>query len=241
MEGAVFVNLVALTYVEAQKLDFIELIGKSSGLTILVLILLGIFSVVSWYIIGYKAYYLRKARIESAAFLETFWQSKRLDTIYQTSEDMDKSPISQVFRAGYVELSKIKTGESKGTLGQHLGSMENVERSLRRAANAEITNLESMLPFLATTSSTSPFLGLFGTVIGIMNSFISISGQKSVTLATVAPGVAEALVTTAVGLIAAIPAVMAYNYFVSRIRILSSEMDSFSADFLNIVKRHFLK
>ncbi len=122
--------------------------------------------------------------------------------------------------------------------------MENVERSLRRAASAEVTHLESLVPFLATIGSTAPFVGLFGTVWGIMNAFVNINaitegGEMS--LAIVAGPIAEALIATAIGLFAAIPAVIAYNYFVNRIKILSSEMDNFSADFLNIVKRHFLK
>ena len=120
------------------------------------------------------------------------------------------------------------------------GDIDNIARSLRRAQQSEVTSLESMVPFLATTGSTAPFVGLFGTVWGIMNSFISIGAQKNASLDVVAPGIAEALIATAIGLVAAIPAVMAYNFFVRKISVLSGEMESFSSDMLNIVRRHFL-
>ena len=110
-----------------------------------------------------------------------------------------------------------------------------------KAQLRETTRLESAVPFLATTGSAAPFIGLFGTVWGIMNSFRAIAKEKSASLVFVAPGMAEALIATAIGLMAAIPAVMAYNYFVRKVRVLSSEMESFEKDFLNIVRRHFLK
>jgi len=241
MDGTIFVNLITTAGAEAKKLDIVDLLGHASGVVILVLLVLAAFSFISWYIIGYKALYLRRARRESQEFLEAFWQSKRLDAIFQLTDSMKTSPISQVFRAGYIELSKLKTGESAGTMGSQLGALENVDRALRRAATLEVTNLEKLIPFLATTGSTAPFVGLFGTVWGIMNSFINIGSSESATLATVAPGIAEALIATAIGLVAAIPAVMAYNFFSAHSRVLASAMDSFSADFLNIVKRHFLK
>jgi biopolymer transport protein TolQ len=206
-----------------------------------VLILLLGFSIVSWAVIYYKSRSVRRAYRESETFLDVFWNSKRLDAIYQRSETLSSSPVSQVFRAGYIELAKIKKmekgeGEKNET---DIGDLENVERSMRRAAAAEITNLEGLIPFLATTGSTSPFIGLFGTVIGIMNSFQQIGAAGNANLATVAPGIGGALVATAFGLFAAIPAVIAYNYFLSKIRVLDIEMQNFSSDFLNIVKRHF--
>jgi biopolymer transport protein TolQ len=120
------------------------------------------------------------------------------------------------------------------------GSLDNIVRALRKAQNVETTRLESMTPFLATTGSAAPFIGLFGTVIGIMTAFQSISDKGNATLDTVGPHIAEALFATAIGLVAAVPAVMAYNYFVRRIRVLRSEMDTFEQDYLNIIKRHFL-
>ncbi|MBW1762726.1 MAG: MotA/TolQ/ExbB proton channel family protein [Deltaproteobacteria bacterium] len=120
------------------------------------------------------------------------------------------------------------------------GDVENVERALQRAQSAELTRLENKVSFLATTASTAPFIGLFGTVWGIMNSFIAIHGEKSAGLDVVAPGIAEALIATAIGLAAAIPAVMAYNYFVRRIRVVDSETAAFASDYLNIIRRHLL-
>jgi biopolymer transport protein TolQ len=147
-----------------------------------------------------------------------------------------------VFRAGYVELSKVTAAqkkESEDAMSEQLGGIENVERALKRAAAAEVTHLEATVPFLGTTASAAPFIGLFGTVWGIMRAFHDIYQMGNANLATVAKPISEALIATAFGLAAAIPAVVAYNYFVSRIRVLDSEMTNFSNDFLNIVRRHF--
>jgi biopolymer transport protein TolQ len=231
----------------AERLDMWEVLKKSfeqgNWVVLGVLGMLVLFSLVCWYIIGFKWFYIRKAQNQSIQFLEVFWQSKRLDQIYQTSETLKASPISMVFRAGYVELSKIKKAQSQseGDMAQQLGEMENIVRALRRAASSEVTHLESLVPFLATTASAAPFVGLFGTVWGIMNSFRDIAGAGAANLTTVAPGISEALIATAIGLAAAIPAVIAYNYFVNKIKVLAVEMDNFSNDFLNIVKRHFFK
>jgi biopolymer transport protein TolQ len=198
------------------------------------------FSVASWAIIVYKWRVLRRAYRQSEQFLDTFWSSKQLDSIYKKSEHLSASPVSQVFRAGYIELAKLKKKDPRNESTDHdLGSMESVERSMRRAAGSELTGLESLISFLGTTGSTAPFIGLLGTVIGIMSAFQKIGLDKSAGLETVAPGIGGALVATAFGLFAAIPAVIAYNYFLTRIRVLDSEMDHFSADFLNIIKRHF--
>ncbi len=208
--------------------------------------LLVLFSIVSWGIIIYKAIALRTARGQSEEFLEAFWQAKRLDSVYQQSEQFNKSPVSQTFRAGYIELARLKktSGAAEGGRDDQTmlgGGIENVERALRRAMNSESTALLALTPFLATVGSTSPFIGLFGTVWGVMKAFNDIGRMGSANLATVAPGISEALIATAVGLLAAIPAVIAYNYFLSSIKNLESEMDSFSSDFLNIVKRHFFR
>ena len=206
---------------------------------VVMLLLLG-FSIISWAIIAYKWKMLRKAYQQSEEFLDSFWASKRLDTIYQKSEDLSGSPVSQVFRAGYIELAKLKKKEKVGEAGDtSLGGMESVERSMRRAASSELTSLEALVSFLGTTGATAPFIGLLGTVIGIMSAFQKIGLDKSAGLETVAPGIGGALVATAFGLFAAIPAVIAYNSFLARIRVLDSEMENFSADFLNIIKRHF--
>ncbi|RYF06369.1 MAG: flagellar motor protein MotA [Deltaproteobacteria bacterium] len=184
---------------------------------------------------------MRRASRQSESFLQGFYTTQRLDATFQKSEMLTFSPVSQVFRAGYIELAKIRKARSEapGQPDKAAGDLESVERALRRAAAGELTGLESLVPFLATCGATAPFIGLFGTVIGIINSFRDIGMMGNANLATVAPGIGGALVATAFGLFAAIPAVMAYNFFLSRIRVLETEMQNFSADFLNIIKRHF--
>ncbi len=213
-------------------------------IVMMILLVLLLMSAACWGIIYYKWRVLRKAQNQSAQFLESFWGSKRLDSIFQASENHLKSPICQVFRAGYVELSKLKKTQAEndpqGVMIDGMGGIENVQRSLRRASLSELTTLESLVPFLATTGSSAPFIGLLGTVVGIMKAFVEIR-PGTATLEAVGPGISHALIATAVGLFAAIPAVMSYNYFVRRIKVLNSEMDTFSNDFLNIIKRHFLK
>lgn len=207
-----------------------------------VLIVLMLASVASWAIIVRKYLHLRAAEKQSAQFLETFWKAKGLDVIYESAGKLPLSPVSQVFRAGYVELSKVTADESTGgSMSDRLGGMENVERALKRATNAEIGQLEETIPFLATTAAAAPFVGLLGTVWGIMGAFHDITVAGNASLATVAAPISEALIATAVGLFAAIPAVVAYNYFAASIRTLENEMENFGADFLNIVKRHFFK
>jgi len=227
---------------EAKQLDIVELMTGASWVVLAVLGVLVIMSLVSWYIIGFKVLYLSQARRESDNFLDTFWRSKRLDNIYKKAEDLNRSPISQVFKAGYVELSKLKSqskDEDGNTMSGQLTGIENIERALRRSTVSEVTQLESMVPFLATTGATAPFIGLFGTVWGIMVAFVNLQAKNATGIDVVAGPIAEALIVTAFGLFAAIPAGVAYNFFLSKMRVLGSEMDNFSSDFLNIVKRHF--
>ena len=148
-----------------------------------------------------------------------------------------------VFQAGQLELEKLRRGHSgslnRDTISSRVSGTENIERALRRARNAESLDLESWTSFLATTASAAPFVGLFGTVWGIMESFLNIAREGNATLTTVAPGIAEALIATAIGLVAAIPAVIAYNWLTGQIRVLEAEMDNFGNDYLNFVKRHY--
>ena len=224
-----------------EGLDYIEIARNSGPVGIAVLGLLAAASAVSWAIIAKKWLQIRRAQEQSVRFLETFWQSKRLDAIYEAADRLGFSPIGQVFRAGYVELSKVTAQKKEAAEGPEveLGGIENVERALKRAAASEVTHLEAQVPFLGTTASAAPFVGLFGTVWGIMRAFHDIYRMGNANLATVARPISEALIATAVGLFAAIPAVVAYNYFVAKIRVLDSEMTNFSNDFLNIVRRHF--
>jgi len=226
-----------------ESLNYIEMATHSGIVVSCALILLVVSSLVSWTIIFRKAIHLRRAAGQSAQFLETFWRSKRLDQIYTAAEGLPLSPVAQVFRAGYVELSKVTQAQPAQDASMHeqLGGFENVERALGRAANAELTALESSIPFLGTTAAAAPFVGLFGTVWGIMGAFRDIYQVGNANLATVARPISEALIATAVGLFAAVPALVAYNAFNSRIRVLENEMRNFSADFLNIIKRHIFK
>jgi biopolymer transport protein TolQ len=226
------------------SLNYFEMITHGGPIVSGVLLLLAMASLASWTVIFRKYVHLRRAKNESVQFLETFWRSKRLDTIYAATEEMPLSPVAQVFRAGYVELSKVTQAKPAGDdaeMHDQLGGFENVERALARAANAELTALEMQVPFLGTTAAAAPFVGLFGTVWGIMGAFRDIYAAGNANLATVARPISEALIATAVGLFAAIPALVAYNAFGSRIRVLDNEMRNFSADFLNIIKRHIFK
>jgi biopolymer transport protein TolQ len=201
-------------------------------------------SAASWGISFYKLGQLRRARIQSERFVEIFWESKSLGQVHTASLEFRQSPVAQVFRAGYQELLRFTRGkrhEAEGEEETELGGAANVERAMRRAANQEVTRLEKALTFLATTASTAPFIGLFGTVWGIMNAFRGLSTAQTATIQAVAPGIAEALIATAVGLLAAIPAVVGYNHFNREVRVLHADMENFSAEFLNIAERHFLK
>jgi biopolymer transport protein TolQ len=224
------------------RLDILQLILNASPVVKGVLGLLILMSIASWFVIGSKAVFLSNAASRSAKFQDAFWKTGRLDEIWRVSEASPPSPVSEVFRAGYTELAKLqkRRQEAPEAAGEELlGDIESVQRALDRARTTAITDMESRVPLLGTTASAGPFIGLFGTVWGIMNSFRNIGSKGAANLATVAPGIAEALVATALGLMAAIPAVMAYNYFSRRIRVLSAEMETFSSDFLNIVRRRF--
>lgn len=225
--------------------QMIGLITEASPIVKGVMGLLAFFIVACVFIIFYKLIQIHRAQSQTKRFMNIFWESKRLDEIYKAAEDHGRSPISQLFKAGYIELSKLKGAADREAEKKadetHAGDIGNVERALRRALTTEITHLESMVPFLATTGSTAPFVGLFGTVVGIMISFMQINASGTAGMDVVSQGISEALIATAIGLLAAVPAVIAYNYFLRRIRVLSSEMENFSSDFLNIVKRHFFK
>ena len=226
-----------------EQLNPWKLVVGASPVVQLVMLILLFMAVMCLYIIGAKWIRLKQVTDQSRGFLRVFWSedkarswnAKAMNDIHGQSVNYERSPIATVFRAGYRELARIaRAGRPTKA------DVENVERALRRAQSAELTRLENKVSFLATTASTAPFIGLFGTVWGVMNSFIAIHGQKSAGLDVVAPGIAEALIATALGLAAAIPAVMAYNYFVRRIRVVDSETVAFASDYLNIIRRHLL-
>ena len=224
----------------AANLDIGELFAHAHWIVKAVMILLAIMFLIGAYIIFYKTLYIRRASSESDRFIESFWRSRDIEQIYKQAQALRNSPISQMFVAGYTELAKLASDETLRS--DREGNLANIERALRRAQTVEGTKLESMVPFLATTGSAAPFIGLFGTVIGILFAFLEIGeSQAAATLKVVGPHIAEALFATAIGLVAAIPAVMAFNYFTRRIRVLRSEMETFEQDYLNIIKRHFLR
>jgi biopolymer transport protein TolQ len=217
----------------------------------LVLLLLFLFSVVSWAIILMKYVHIRKIRKENSAFLSIYMKSTKLSEIFPEAKKFQNSTLAEVFRGGYTELVKFTrvlrgtppikdTVEAAGPVLE-IGGVDNVERAMNRACGTETTKLEAALGFLATTGSASPFIGLFGTVWGIMDTFKGIGARGSATLAVVSPGISEALIATAAGLAAAIPAVIFYNYYLNQIKGMTLEMDNFASELLNIVERFYVK
>ncbi len=238
----------------SQQINIFHMINNAGLMVQFVLLLLLFFSITSWAIILIKYQYIKKAFRESASFTEYFWKSRDLSNAFTKAKQLSKSPIARVFRIGYVELKKLsqsgapttsKSSQSSEEVTTFLNPIfkgtDNIKRALNRAINTETTRMTKMVPFLATTGNTAPFIGLFGTVWGIMNSFHSIGIRGSANLAVVAPGISEALIATAAGLAVAIPAVIAFNHFMHKIRIIESELQSFSADLLNIIERDILR
>ena len=209
----------------------------------LVLLLLVGFSVVSWAIIFLKFRLFKGIERNQAGFALAFAEGKSLTALYEQAEKGEKSPLTEVYRAGYLELTRIQRERGEAPQGGRTAPfpVENVYRAMNRTTHEQVDGMENLLPFLATTGSATPFIGLFGTVWGIMNAFRGLSVTQSSSIQAVAPGIAEALIATATGLVAAIPAVMAYNHFARQIRVLSAEMENFASEFLNIAERHFLK
>lgn len=215
-----------------------------------VMLLLLLFSIICWGIILTKAITLSRVRKDTQLFFDAFRESRKFSLLYAEAKQFTFSPLAQVFKAGYAELNRLARLQAPdqaevGEVGQEADyertGMENVTRSLQQAVTAERARLERGVTFLATTGSSAPFIGLFGTVWGIMESFRRIGVMKSASLAVVAPGIAEALIATAAGLAAAIPAVIFYNYFLSRINSISTEMDNFASELINIIERIYLK
>jgi biopolymer transport protein TolQ len=223
----------------------------SAGVVVkLVLLVLLIFSVISWAIILMKYFNIRKVTRENELFLSAYMKSTKLSEILPEAKRFRDSTLAEVFRAGYTELGKLartvrgnppgKEVDASGP-GIEIVDIDNVERAMNRACGTETAKMEGTLGFLATTGSASPFIGLFGTVWGIMDTFKGIGARGSATLAVVAPGISEALIATAAGLAAAIPAVIFYNYYLNRIKNLTLDMDHFVLEMLNIIERHYMK
>ena len=216
-----------------------HLVAQTGLVARIVLFLLLFFSVFSWAIIFKKHRSFREAQKSSREFLRVFRQSKKLSDIRASCFALKSSPLVEVFLAGYREIeTQAVPSENPGRL--RVRSFDSVQRSLQIASSAELTRMEQWLSWLATTGSTMPFVGLFGTVWGIIDAFRGLGEAGTASLRSVAPGIAEALITTAAGLFAAIPAVMAYNQYLQRIKEFGAMMDDFSLEFLNMTERHFM-
>lgn len=224
--------------------DILQMIIHAGPVVKGVLFLLLLFSVISWAIIFMKWRLFRRAREENGYFLEMFWDNPAFHRLYNDSNDLSASPVAQLFRAGYAEiqrLGRLQNPSATRNGAPILSMMDVVERTLKKTVIDQGNRLERAISFLATTGNTTPFIGLFGTVWGIMESFRGIGMRGSANLAVVAPGISEALIATAAGLAAAIPAVVAFNYFSSKLTNFQAEMDLFSADFLSLVERQIVK
>jgi biopolymer transport protein TolQ len=218
----------------------LDLIWNAGPVAKFVLAILAIFSIICWALIVEKWWQFRRVRRQTVAFLRVFREGRRPSVALSGAKKLRDSPLAQIYTAACQEVSGIPDvvdhvlEDPETMTGDRL---ESVNRAMRRAAGIEIAQLERYLPFLATTASAAPFIGLFGTVWGIMAAFHGIGTQGSASLAVVAPGISEALIATAAGLGAAIPAVMGYNYFVNRVKHWATEMDGFSLDLLNLMSR----
>jgi biopolymer transport protein TolQ len=226
--------------------SIVQLILESSPLSKIALVILGLFSVVSWSIILYKLWTFRRAARQSVNFLDVFRRSNKFSEVQAVCRTLNDSPLVGLFQAGYTELTaQLRQTPQADVAPVAAGprptvkSLTAVDRALLRASGVEVNRLEKRIPFLATTASITPFIGLFGTVWGIMMAFQGIGQTGSTNLGVVAPGIAEALVATAAGLFAAIPAVYFYNHLSNGVKVFASEMDDFAMEFLNIVERNF--
>jgi biopolymer transport protein TolQ len=234
--------------------DLVQMVIHAGLMVKFVLLILLGFSVACWTIIFIKYRLIHRAKRETEIFQNLFLQTTDLKKIYVLSKDLKSSPVARLFRSGYGEfqrMRKIQSGadgengevpaKSPAAIRSQQVLMDNLERSLQKAMVDQVDRLEQAVSFLATTGNTAPFIGLFGTVWGIMQSFRGIGLKGSASLAVVAPGISEALIATAAGLAAAIPAVVAFNYFSQKISRFGAEMDIFRSDFLSTVERQFFK
>jgi biopolymer transport protein TolQ len=220
-----------------------EMVWRAGPMVKLVLFILLLFSIVSWAIIIYKVKLIRKAERETSAFYDLFWRVREFSQISASCKHYRFTPLSRLFTAVYSELThalKNFAAHGEGTSWQ-TEEMDRLKRIIKRTATTERTVMEKSVTFLATTGNTAPFIGLFGTVWGIMNTFRNIGVTGTASLGVVAPGISEALVATAMGLFAAIPAVVGYNHILTRIDRLAAETDNFSTDMLNVIEKQLKK
>lgn len=216
-------------------MNFFKLISEASFIVQIILLILVLFSIFSWAIIIFKRKTLKTASSQSQKFLKVFRRSRNLSEVDEAAKKYQASPLAALYQSGSRELGHLTKSNPQISLTS--AKLESLNRALLKASNNEISKLEKMMSFLATTGSVTPFIGLFGTVWGIMDAFHRIGIVRAASLDTVAPGIAEALIATAAGLFAAIPAVIAYNHFLHRIKDQITEMEDFSLEFLNIAER----
>lgn len=229
--------------------DVVGLVARSGPVAKAVLLILVLFSVASWAIILQKLWSFRRIERHTTRFLDVFRRSSKFSEVQAVCSTLNASPLVGIFQAGYAELNAqlrqaAAGAPAAGNPGSAparptLKSFGALDRALLRASAAEVNRLERRVPFLATTASITPFIGLFGTVWGIMTAFQGIGQTGSTNLGVVAPGIAEALIATAAGLFAAIPAVYFYNHLTTRVKLAAGEMDDFALEFLNIAERNF--
>lgn len=221
----------------------VDLVLNAGPVAKFVLAVLLVFSVVCWALIVEKWWHFRRVRQQTIEFVKVFREGRRPSVVLGATKKHRESPLARTYAAAYQEFSGITEAVDRVMDDDELGRdrLEAIDRAMRRTASLEIARLERYLPFLATTASAAPFIGLFGTVWGIMTAFHGIGKQGSASLAVVAPGISEALVATAAGLGAAIPAVIGYNYFVNRVKHWATEMDGFRMDVLNLLTRPVVK
>ena len=221
----------------------VELVVNAGPVAKFVLVVLLGFSIISWALIVEKWWHFRRIRRETVGFVKVFREGRRPSVVLGAAKKFRDSPLAQMYAAAYQEFSGVPDVIDRAVDEEDFGPerLEAVNRALRRTAALEGSKLERYLPFLATTASSTPFIGLFGTVWGVMAAFHGIGRQGSASLAVVAPGISEALIATAAGLAAAIPAVIGYNYFVARVRSWMIEMDGFTLDLLNLLSRPITK
>ncbi|MBE9527666.1 MAG: protein TolQ [Proteobacteria bacterium] len=214
------------------------MLANAGPMVKMVLLLLLGFSILSWAIIIHKLILLRKVESETAAFYDLFWKKEQLEQVAAAARNYKKTPLSHLFMAVYSEFATdINKANAEPSRPGDRRSVDRMQRLLKKTGAKELARIEYAVPFLATSGNTAPFIGLFGTVWGIMNSFRSIGAKGAANLAVVAPGISEALVATAMGLLVAIPAVVGYNFIVSRTARIASEMESFSSDLINVLEK----
>ncbi|MGH9759295.1 MAG: MotA/TolQ/ExbB proton channel family protein [Blastocatellia bacterium] len=236
MTEPVCFTLALLQTSGSDQSTFGGLLFKASPLAKAVLAILVVFSIASWTIVIAKWLWLKRAEKATVEFLDRFRKRQKLSDVYMDAENLKASPVARILLAGYDEI-----GSQMNSGGREVYSLDAISRQLQSATIDEVTAMERSMSWLATTANASPFIGLFGTVVGIIIAFQGLSAAGASSIQAVAPGIADALIATAAGIAAAVPAAIFYNHFLGRIKVLTAAMDRFSLQLLNVVERHYFK